>query len=158
MCRAISFRSVGEFGAPQQISTGFASWLRYCTDVAQRRSTKHCRMFDRLLGWYTVSSYIHFGGCCPVTEFCQVQNSLCVLQVLGCPILAALLHGTRAVSASRTLRRSAHGATYIRQGDHHVWHWPIGPHSSLWRVSSLVDGRLLFYRVRDSIDDALRSL
>jgi len=23
--------TVGEFGAPQQISTGFASWLRYCT-------------------------------------------------------------------------------------------------------------------------------
>ena len=34
-----------------------------------------------------------FGGSCPVTEFCQVQNSLCV-QVLRSPILAALLHGT----------------------------------------------------------------
>ena len=30
--------------------------------------------------------YIHFRGCCPVTEFCQVQNWLCVLQVLRCPI------------------------------------------------------------------------
>jgi len=31
--------------------------------------------------------YIYiFGGCCPVTEFCQVQNSLCVLQVLRSPI------------------------------------------------------------------------
>jgi len=27
-----------------------------------------------------------FGGCCPVTEFCQVQNSVCVLQVLRSPI------------------------------------------------------------------------
>ena len=27
-----------------------------------------------------------FGGCCSVTEFCQVQNSLCVLQVLLSPI------------------------------------------------------------------------
>jgi len=27
-----------------------------------------------------------FGGCCSVTEFWQVQNSLCVLQVLRCPI------------------------------------------------------------------------
>jgi len=36
-----------------------------------------------------------FGGFCPLTEFCQVQNSLCV-QVLRSPILAALLHGTRA--------------------------------------------------------------
>jgi len=31
--------------------------------------------------------YIYiFGGCCPVTEFYQVQNSLCVLQVLRSPI------------------------------------------------------------------------
>jgi len=34
-----------------------------------------------------------FGGSCPVTEFCPVQNSLCV-QVLHSPISAALLHGT----------------------------------------------------------------
>jgi len=27
-----------------------------------------------------------FGGCCLVTEFCQVQNSRCVLQVLHSPI------------------------------------------------------------------------
>ena len=31
--------------------------------------------------------YIYIFGCCfSVTEFCQVQNSLCVLQVLRCPI------------------------------------------------------------------------
>ena len=31
--------------------------------------------------------YIYiFGRCCPVTEFCQVQNLLCVLQVLRSPI------------------------------------------------------------------------
>jgi len=40
--------------ALQQISTGFASWLRYCTDVAQRRSTKLCTMVGRLLSWYTI--------------------------------------------------------------------------------------------------------
>ena len=51
---AESLRSVGEFGAPQQISTSFASSPRYCTDVAQRRSTKLCTMFGRLLGWYTI--------------------------------------------------------------------------------------------------------
>ena len=64
-----------------------------------------------------------FGGCCPVTEFCQVQNSLCVLQVLHSLRLAALLHGTRALGASQTLRCWAHGATYIQQGDHDVGHW-----------------------------------
>jgi len=37
--------------------------------------------------------YIYiFRGSCPVTEFCQVQNSRCV-QVLRSPVLAALLHG-----------------------------------------------------------------
>jgi len=39
--------------------------------------------------------YIYiFGGSCPVTEFFQVRNSLCILKVLRCHILVALLHGT----------------------------------------------------------------
>jgi len=42
---------------PQQISTRFASWLRYCTDVAQRKSTKLCTMFGRLRGWYTIYTF-----------------------------------------------------------------------------------------------------
>jgi len=45
--------------------------------------------------------YIDFGGCCRLTEFCQVRNSLCV-QVLRSPILAALLYDTRAVGISKT--------------------------------------------------------
>jgi len=78
----------------QQISTGFASWLRYCTDVAQQTSTKHCKMLGRLLRWYTV--YTFSGGSCPLTEFCRLQNSLC-FQILR-SILTALLHGTRGLS------------------------------------------------------------
>jgi len=46
--------------------------------------------------------YLFLGGSCPVTEFCQVQNSPCV-QVLRSPILAALLHGTRPVGVIQTL-------------------------------------------------------
>ena len=42
----------------------------------------------------------------------------------GFRVLAALLHGTPAVGVSQTLRHWTEGATYIRQGDHHVWHWP----------------------------------
>jgi len=50
--------------------------------------------------------YIYiFGGSCPITEFCQVQNSLCILQVLRSRILVELLHSTSAVGASQTLRR-----------------------------------------------------
>jgi len=49
--------------------------------------------------------YIYiFTGSCPVTEFCHVQNSFCV-QVLRSPTLAALMHGTRVVGISQTLRR-----------------------------------------------------
>jgi len=39
-------------------------------------------------------------------------------------ILAALLHGSQVVIVSQTLRRSIEGANYVRQGDHHVGHWP----------------------------------
>jgi len=57
-------------------------------------------MFDRLLGWYTI--YTFSTALAPLTEFCQVQNSLCI-QVLYSPILAALLHGTPAVRVSQTV-------------------------------------------------------
>jgi len=54
-----------------------------------------------------------FRGSCPLTEFCWVQNSLCV-QVLHSPTAwyKELNYGT-----------VAEGATYIRQGGHHVGHW-----------------------------------
>jgi len=77
----------------------FASWHRYRTDAAQRRSTKPCIVFGHLLGGYTID----FWGSSPQMEFCQLQNSLCV-QVLHSAILAALLHGTQALGVSRTLR------------------------------------------------------
>jgi len=50
--------------------------------------------------WLVHYIYI-FGGSCAVTEFCQVQNSLKV-QVLHSSLLAALLHGTRAVGVRGT--------------------------------------------------------
>jgi len=42
----------------------------------------------------------------------------------GFRVLAALLHGTLVVGVNQTLRRWTDGATYIRQGGHHVGHWP----------------------------------
>jgi len=54
-------------------------------------------------------------GCYRLTEFCQLQNSPCV-QVLRSPILAALLHGTRAVGVSQSLRRgTGNGITELSQ-------------------------------------------
>jgi len=35
-----------------------------------------------------------------------------------------LLHGTLVVGVSQILRRLTEGATYLRQGGHHVGHWP----------------------------------
>jgi len=90
-------------------------------------------MFGRPLGWYT--AYTIFGGFCPLSEFCQVQTSLCV-QVLSSPILAVLLHGTRAVGVSQTLRRGARNRiTELSQKAPPIFGWAaitlgIGPHSS----------------------------
>jgi len=43
----------------------------------------------------------------------------------GFRILAVLLHGSQVLGVSQTLRRWTEGATYIRQGGHHVGHWHI---------------------------------
>jgi len=39
-------------------------------------------------------------------------------------VSAALLHDTVVMGVSQTLRRWTQGASYIRQGGHHVGHWP----------------------------------
>jgi len=82
----------------------------------------------------TVYIYI-FGGSCPLTEFCQVPNSLCV-QVLHSPILAALLHGTQATAINQTLwHGTRNGITELLQRAPPAFDWVaitmgIGPHSS----------------------------
>jgi len=42
----------------------------------------------------------------------------------GFRVLAALLHSTLVVGVSQTFWRWTEGVTYIRQGGHHVGHWP----------------------------------
>ena len=71
-----------------------------------------------------LSLYIHFlGALAPMTEFCQVQNSLYV-QVLRSPILAALLHGTPAAGVSQTLRRGTrNGITELSQIAPPIFDW-----------------------------------
>jgi len=74
-------------------------------------------------------------GSCLITEFCHIQNPICV-QVLCSPILLALLHGTRAVGVSETLRRrTRNGITELLQRAPPIFGWAaitlgIGPHSS----------------------------
>jgi len=73
------------------------------------------------------------GGCCPLTEFCQVQNSRCA-QVLPSVILAALLHGTPAAGVSQALRRGTRNrSTELSKTAPPIIGWAaitlgIGPH------------------------------
>jgi len=65
----------------------------------------------------------------------------------GFRVLAALLHGTSAVGVSQTLRRWTEGTTYIRQGGHHVGHWPtflVQSHSTLTWFCICTDSYVVF--------------
>ena len=117
------------FGAPQQISTGFACWLRYCTDVAQWRLTKLCLMLDRLLGCYNV--YIFWGlllpdGILPCTHF-TLRPSL-AFSYIGSITARHSTSGRQPNFAAWyrewNYRTFVDGATYIRLGGHHVGHQP----------------------------------
>jgi len=68
-------------------------------------------------------AYIHFWGLL-LHHGILPGAKFTLRQILRSPILAVSLHGTRAVGGSQALRRSADGATYIRQGGHHVGHRP----------------------------------
>jgi len=60
--------------------------------LQRRRSTEANQTLHGVWLFPGLMHYIYiFGGSCPVTEFCQVQNSLCILQVLRSRILVALL-------------------------------------------------------------------
>jgi len=54
----------------------------------------------------------------------------------GFCVLAALLHGTLVVGVSQTLQHWTEGATYIRQGSHHVGHWPTLLVSLYFRITA----------------------
>jgi len=106
--------------APQQLSTGFASCLRYCSDIAHRRPIKLCTMFDRLLGWYTTfqgqnfaGSKIHFTSKSCVRLYWQRYCT--ALHQRASAKLCGIVQGME-------LRNFP--ITYIRQGGHNVGHRP----------------------------------
>ena len=97
---------------------------------------------------------------CPhnMVNFGQITAENC-WRVWGTPanfkgfrVLSALLHGTPAVGVSQTLRRWTEGATYIRQGGHHVGHWPTFLVSSVLSADDLIIlsciGVYLIFRMR----------
>jgi len=89
-------------------------------------------MFGRILGWYTIYTYL--GACCPVTEFCQVQNSLrpslafsYIANVTARPLSSERQQNFVEWYKEWNYRTFADGASYTRQGGITLG---IGPHSS----------------------------
>jgi len=83
------------WGTPANFN-GFAFWLRYCSDVAERKPTKLCTMFGRLLRWYTIA-----------------------ISYIGSVTARHSSSGRHANFAALS-----RGLTYIRQGGHHVAPFP----------------------------------
>ena len=86
------------------------NWFRILASLLQRHcSTEANQTLHDVWPSPVLVHYIYiFGGSCPVLEFCEVQNSLCIY-VLCSPILVALLYGTRVVGMNQTLQHWAEG-------------------------------------------------
>jgi len=104
--------------------------------LLQRRRSSEANQTAQSWSSPRLVHYVYiFGSFCSLTEFCHVQNSLCV-QVLHSRILAPLLHGTPAAGLSQTLRHGTrNGVTELSQRVPPIFGWAaimlgIGPHSS----------------------------
>jgi len=115
---------------PQQISTGFAFWLHYCSDVVHRRPTKLCTIFVRLLGCYTLCTHL-LGllppdGILPAAKF-TLRPSL-AFSYIGSVTARHANSGRQpnfvAWYNEWNYGTFAEGATYVRLGGHDVGHWP----------------------------------
>jgi len=102
-----------DFGTIAQLCRAISSELRHISTIG------------KMLNSNTSST-------CPanIVNFGLLTAEIC-WRVWGTPanfngfrVLAALLHDTLVVGVSQTLRRWTEGATYIRQGGHHVGHSP----------------------------------
>jgi len=113
----------------QHISTGFASCLRYCSDVAHRRPTKLRTMFGRFPGWYTI--YTFSGALAPDRILPGAKFTLrlsLAFSYIGSVTARHSSSGRHPNFAAWYKEWNyptfAEGATYIRQGGHHVGHRP----------------------------------
>ena len=133
-----------EIGLPvlgtQQISTCFASSLRYCTDVAQWRSTN----FARCLAVSCAGTlYIYFWGLLPPNRILPGAKFSLRPSVARAPLLAAFLRGTGTVGVSRTLR----SGIFTRQGGHPVRHWAV--ELSSFRLFYVLRSRIFVFLMHD---------
>ena len=127
--RAHNMANVGpltaEIGFPVCGTPAHFNRFHVLASLLQRRRSTEANQTARCLAVsWAGTLYIPFRRILPLMEFCQVHNSHYV-KVLRSPILAALLHGTWAMSISQILRRSAEGSTYIQEGGHHVGHFSV---------------------------------
>jgi len=116
----------------------FNCFLVLASLLQRRRSSEANQTLHAVWPSPGLLHYIYsFWGSCPLTEFCQVQNSRYV-QVLRSPILAALLHDNPAAGVSQTLQRGTmNGITELSQRAPPIFGWAaitlgIGPHSSYY--------------------------
>ena len=104
----------------QQISTGVVSWLRYCSDVAQRRSTKLWTMFGRLLCLHSIYTLL------PGAKFTLSPSPAFIY--IGSVTARHSSSGRQPNFAAWYKEWNywtfADGATYIWLGGHHVGHRP----------------------------------
>jgi len=95
-----------------------------------------CRaMYSQLRHVWTIGKNLLNNNISPTRRHNMVNFGLLAAEILslvwgtpanfnGFRVLSALLHGTVVVGVSQTLRLCTEGATCIRQGGHHVEHWP----------------------------------
>jgi len=125
MCRTWLAGSAGPKNSPKnrhlstivQLCRAISSHLRHVLTIGKKLVKQQYLL-------HMSSQYVNFG---PLAEIDPVVwgtpanfNRFCVL--------AALLHNTPVLGVSQTLRRWTEGATYSRQGGHHVGHWPTVAH------------------------------
>ena len=135
--------------APQQISTGFASWQRYCTNVAQLRPTKLWPS-----PWLIHYIYI-FGAFCPKGNFARYKIHFAFKSCI-------LLYWQRYCRALEQ-RASVKFAACYKEWNYAqrrnvsaspIFGWAaitlgIGPHSSFF---TLFDSRLILMLLYDSLN------
>jgi len=120
------------WGTPANVNTFHVlpSLLQRCRSPEANRTLHDVWPSPGLIHYIYIS-----GGFCPLTEFCQLQNS-CYVQVLRSHILAALLHGTPVAGVSQTLQHGTrNGITELSQMAPPIFGWVaitlgISPYSS----------------------------
>jgi len=108
------------------ISTGFASCLRYCSDITHQRPTKLCLMFGHLLCWYIIYAFsgdfachrIHFTSKSCVLLYWQ-RYCTTLEQRASAKVRRGTRNGIMQLSLLTIFNRGRH--LYF-EGGHHVGH------------------------------------